>query len=1102
MPSKPNLYALFVGINQYHPDSNVVPLAGCANDIQRFSALLSQHFSQAYTINSKILLNEAAIYQNIIDHFGEKHLLKAGSEDTILFYYSGHGAREKAASAFKEYFPEELEETIVCYDSRTPGGHDLADKELAVIISRLAANCPNVIIIMDCCHSGSGTRGLDDFELGQARQTYDRDEERPLDSYIGGYYKTQLEKEGRIQIPSSRHLLLSACRNSEKAFELSTREGLFTSRLISILENTPQVSYANLFSRCRVAMRQIARNQNPQFESYEQFNAQQYFLSNTTEKSIKKYLLYRESGTWWVECGAIHGLPTDPDKVAQFEVYQEEKLVGHAASVMVDIQKSQVNLEFEAKPGANYRAVLTSLPVPPVLVDLQFGKGGEDRLEAAYQSPDDAETVKKYHPIHFSLEENLQAPKYRLTVGNQVEIINVQTNVALRTIKGDDDAEVFEDAFQFLEHLAQWEKMLSLQNDNTQLDPSNIEFILEDLHGEQMNPANQDTLILDAPKMEEGFDDVSFRLKIRNDHSHKLQVSLFYFSPDYGLYSIESKEIPGGATATFIDGDTFAIIEGQVESTDIFKVFVGTQKMDTYLLEMEMLELGQTVTYQRTRELGAQKALGSKYKKQKKIKSHDWLTKRLTIRTIGCQDKVGTKSVELAGGKIKIKAHASLKANLGLTTLPSGTRDIESGNSIVQLLHNKGGDLLNLSTSTRDIYGSPNVLEISEIENEAALKSAPLEIEIDAGLTETDALIPLTFDGDHLLPIGQTSTAPDGRVHISIDTIPDTQEVKRRSLFKALKLYFLKTKIKDSKVRQLRWVDYSQLKAVRRSANVSEKIAKANRILLCIHGIIGDTQGQADFARAVCNSNGEEGLPFDLVLTFDYENLNTRIEVTASELKKELEKAGIEAGGNKKITILAHSMGGLVSRYFIEMLGGKKVVNTLVMAGTPNAGSAIGKIVRYRDTGLTLLGFLLNFLQEVPFVGTVVRILEGTKELTVTLGQMDIDSKDNFLKNLNQAGDPGIPYHIVAGHLGQFMERNTQTKSLMNKLLKLGGKAFFDQTPNDIAVSVDSIKSVDINRQPTPEKKDVACHHLNYFEETESVNLLNQLLGLPTRASE
>ena len=56
----------------------------------------------------------------------------------------------------------------------------LADKELSLLLAEVAANGPHVVVILDCCHSGGGTRDpfvrtrgwmpdVDNAEAGLAR---------------------------------------------------------------------------------------------------------------------------------------------------------------------------------------------------------------------------------------------------------------------------------------------------------------------------------------------------------------------------------------------------------------------------------------------------------------------------------------------------------------------------------------------------------------------------------------------------------------------------------------------------------------------------------------------------------------------------------------------------------------------------------------------------------------------------------------------------------------------------------------------------------------------------------------------------------------------
>jgi triacylglycerol esterase/lipase EstA (alpha/beta hydrolase family) len=121
---------------------------------------------------------------------------------------------------------------------------------------------------------------------------------------------------------------------------------------------------------------------------------------------------------------------------------------------------------------------------------------------------------------------------------------------------------------------------------------------------------------------------------------------------------------------------------------------------------------------------------------------------------------------------------------------------------------------------------------------------------------------------------------------------------------------------------------------------VKAQVAQAQRIVLYIHGIIGDTESMVpSMQQAKVELDGQQHPIkelYDLVLTFDYENIQTTIEENARLLGKQLSEVGLGGNHGKELHIVAHSMGGLVSRWFIEKEGGERVVQHLVMLGTPN----------------------------------------------------------------------------------------------------------------------------------------------------------------------
>jgi hypothetical protein len=106
------------------------------------------------------------------------------------------------------------------------------------------------------------------------------------------------------------------------------------------------------------------------------------------------------------------------------------------------------------------------------------------------------------------------------------------------------------------------------------------------------------------------------------------------------------------------------------------------------------------------------------------------------------------------------------------------------------------------------------------------VQDQPLEIDLDLGLAEDQGLLPLTFDGEDILLVGDAAPGDDGRTLVRVEHIPDGIPDNRRSLGKALKLYFFKTYLKRE-VNQLRWVEYqADGTPVRQADGVEAKVPR------------------------------------------------------------------------------------------------------------------------------------------------------------------------------------------------------------------------------------------------------------------------------------
>ena len=222
---------------------------------------------------------------------------------------------------------------------------------------------------------------------------------------------------------------------------------------------------------------------------------------------------------------------------------------------------------------------------------------------------------------------------------------------------------------------------------------------------------------------------------------------------------------------------------------------------------------------------------------------------------------------------------------------------------------------------------------------------------------------------------------------------------------------------------------------------------------------------------------------YDLILSFDYESINTTIQQTARDLKEKLATVGLGPGQGEMLHIVAHSMGGLVSRWFIEREGGNLIVQHLVMLGTPNGGSPWPRLQNWATATLALaLNGLTAMVWPAAALGSLVAAIE---RVNVALDQMIAGSE--FLTELATSPDPKVAYTLIAGdtaiklaappqpELGgmNLVQRLLGRLSAADVLRVAADQVFF--APNDIAVSVSSMTRLGADRIPALAVQPAAC---------------------------
>ena len=1133
------IYALLVGIDEYV--NPVPPLKGCINDITAVKEyLLGRVANDEYQLHLRTLLNQDATRQAIIDGF-RQHLSQAGNEDVAFFYYAGHGSQEEAPEEFWILEPDRLDETLVCYDSRSVGSWDLADKELAKLIAEVAEKNPHIVIIMDCCHSGSGTRGDLETETAVRKAPID-DRKRPLESFILSLAEaSQLSDSSRSlernstgwTLPRGKHIFLAACRDIEQAKEYNgdgQSRGAFSYFLLDTLKKANgSLSYRDLFKRTNALVRSKVTAQSPQIEATVMGDLEQPFLGGAIASRTSYFTVsYHRDHGWVIDGGTIHGIPQSaggettilalfPFDTSTEQLHQLPTATGEAqiTEVLPQLSKVQISGVSDLNLEMTFKAIITSLPLPPKGVLIVGEEAGVELARNAL-----LRVGPQNQPSLYIREvATPEVAEFKLLARDGEYLITrpADDRPLVAPIPSYNSATAWQ-AIGRLEHIARWTNIAELSSPATsRIRPDAVQMIIY-----QEEQEFQDTQIRLVYRQENGkWKKPPFKVKLKNTSDQPLYCAVLDLTQQYkvdsGLFETGGVWLQPGQEAWALGGKTIyseipneLLTQGINEFTDIYKLIVSTSEFDATLLEQDKLDLPHTKRAFGARKKGTLNRLMHQIQSrdfsttQDEEEYNDWVTSQIMITTVRLQQSIprGDESISLATG-VRLRSHPSFKANARLTTVTQSTRDLGNNMLPPMLQPTRPGIESFEFPTTRGLEQTGNVLELTQVENVSLVTpSQPLKLIVDTSLRPGEQLLPVSYDGEFFLPLGHAHNTLDGKTEIVLERLTEPVSEDSRSLGGSIKIFFQKIVSQqlglkfDYPILAVADVDSDEtVRYTQQIEQVKARVAQAKRIVLYVHGIIGDTMSMTGSIRQANLTD-----IYDLVLAFDYENLNTSIEENARHLKQRLAAVGLGENHGKVLHIIAHSMGGLVSRWFIEREAGNQVVQHLIMLGTPNAGSPWATVEDWALTTLTLgLNGLSQITWPVPVLGMLIKTISTTvgvlEKIDISLDQMHPQSE--FLKTLAASADPGISYTVIAGNTSivaaAFQTQANQpsplerlTRKLFNKTVAL---PFFGQ-PNDIAVTVDSITNISSDRQPQPQIHQVGCDHLVYFNHPAALAVL------------
>ncbi len=260
-------HGLVIAVGQYSTES-LWPSISSINDIPHItSAIRILGFEEK---NISIITNEQATKSGILQAISTlTNKVKEG--DIVYIHYSGHGQQVVDDNGDEL---DGLDEAIVPYDSPQffePGVYEgenlIRDDllgELSAVIRKKIGTEGQLILVLDSCHSGSGTRGL-----AKARGT---------DKIMGpsNFQPKSRGKESSMGLninPENAAPMISFFGASSKELNYETLDdqskpvGSLSYSLASILGTMKQnFSYGELFERIKLRMNTLAPHQNPQME--------------------------------------------------------------------------------------------------------------------------------------------------------------------------------------------------------------------------------------------------------------------------------------------------------------------------------------------------------------------------------------------------------------------------------------------------------------------------------------------------------------------------------------------------------------------------------------------------------------------------------------------------------------------------------------------------------------------------------------------------------------------------------------------------------------------------------------------------------------------
>ncbi len=379
---KAEKYALIIAVGDY-PEEGKWPDISSMNDVIHIETALGRLGFRSENIIK--IADKNATKAGIMEAFRQLSA-RAAAGDMVYIHFSGHGQQIPDQDGDEV---DGLDEAIVPYDSPLEfkkgiyeGQKLMLDDELGSITNEIRKKCGpkgQVLLILDSCHSGTGTRGM-----GKVRGT---DKIMAPANYKPSGQKADTKQNDRNDTAADMAPMASFFGASPRELNYETRDeqsrpvGSLSYAFAAITGQIRQSeSMADVFARIKQRMSMTSPRQNPQFEGTEGMS----FLGGTSVAKSEEYRLTDINDRINVTGG--FGTITDVFAGTTVEIYTDDpkKPVANGEVVKSYLTTCTIKLTDSLAAGDNlYKVAIKERSEPPTETSVKNMVDQSDQLYPA-----------------------------------------------------------------------------------------------------------------------------------------------------------------------------------------------------------------------------------------------------------------------------------------------------------------------------------------------------------------------------------------------------------------------------------------------------------------------------------------------------------------------------------------------------------------------------------------------------------------------------------------------------------------------------------------------------------------------------------------------